>query len=158
MAADKTADAIKLNLRLPKSLHRRLQQRARRNNVSLNTEIVNELDGYKEPTTEESLNRGLMIAEAAKAALGDHTIDREIDDKYMVPLTEIGLWSPEYARIRHKGGHPPLPYETILALQSAAKRAKVTAEEYWKRKLRERGIDPDAPYQAPPSTDEPDQK
>jgi len=41
--ANKTADAIKLNLRLPKPLHKRLKQQARRNNVSLNTEIVNQL-------------------------------------------------------------------------------------------------------------------
>jgi hypothetical protein len=148
MAADKTADAIKLNLRLPKSLHRRLQQRARRNNVSLNTEIVNELEGYKEPTTEEIV----------KAALDDHTIARAIDDNYMVPLAEIGLWSPEYARIRYHGGHPALPYDVVRALTRAAKRDKVTVEEYWKRWLRERGIDPDAPYQAPSSTDEPDQE
>jgi hypothetical protein len=43
--ADKTSDAIKLNLRLPKALHRRLKQQAKRNNVSLNTEIVNQLQG-----------------------------------------------------------------------------------------------------------------
>jgi uncharacterized heparinase superfamily protein len=32
--ADKTSDAIKLNLRLPKPLHRRLRQQAKRNNVT----------------------------------------------------------------------------------------------------------------------------
>ena len=47
MSADKTADAIKLNLRLPKALHRKLVQQAKRNNVSLNTEIVNQLEGYE---------------------------------------------------------------------------------------------------------------
>jgi len=41
--ASKTADAIKLVLRLPKALHKRLTQQARRNNVSLNTEIVQRL-------------------------------------------------------------------------------------------------------------------
>jgi hypothetical protein len=45
MAADKTTDAIKLNLRLPKHLHKRLKHQAQRNNVSLNTEIVNQLEG-----------------------------------------------------------------------------------------------------------------
>jgi HicB family len=43
--ANKTADAAKLVVRLPKSLHRRLKQQAKRNNVSLNTEIVNQLEG-----------------------------------------------------------------------------------------------------------------
>ena len=46
--ANKTADAIKLNLRLPKPLHKRLKQQARRNNVSLNTEIVNQLSNPKD--------------------------------------------------------------------------------------------------------------
>jgi hypothetical protein len=45
--ASKTADAIKLVLRLPKPLHKRLKQQARRNNVSLNTEIVNQLEGHE---------------------------------------------------------------------------------------------------------------
>jgi ribosomal protein L18E len=40
-------DVVKLNLRLPKRLHRRLQTEASANNVSLNTEILNELDASK---------------------------------------------------------------------------------------------------------------
>jgi hypothetical protein len=43
--AKKPADTVNLILRLPKALHRRLTQQARRNNVSLNTEIINELEG-----------------------------------------------------------------------------------------------------------------
>jgi hypothetical protein len=35
----------KFLLRLPKGLHRRLVQQAKRNNVSLNTEIINLLEG-----------------------------------------------------------------------------------------------------------------
>jgi HicB family len=64
MAADKTADAIKLNLRLPKPLHKRLKQQARRNNVSLNTEIVNQLEGHEVATV-------TRMAEALKPALDD---------------------------------------------------------------------------------------
>jgi uncharacterized membrane protein YheB (UPF0754 family) len=45
MPESKTADAVKLVLRLPKSLHKRLRQQAARNNVSLNTEIVTQLEG-----------------------------------------------------------------------------------------------------------------
>jgi hypothetical protein len=55
MAADKTADAIKLNLRLPKPLHKRLKQQARRNNVSLNTEIVNQLEGHHEAALKDAI-------------------------------------------------------------------------------------------------------
>jgi hypothetical protein len=40
-----THDVVKLNLRLPKALHRKLRQAANANNVSLNTEIVNQLEG-----------------------------------------------------------------------------------------------------------------
>ena len=46
MPKNQTTDAAKLLLRLPKPLHRRLQQDAKRNNVSLNTEILNQLSGY----------------------------------------------------------------------------------------------------------------
>ena len=51
--ASKTADAIKLVLRLPKPLHKRLKQQARRNNVSLNTEIVNQLEGHEAATLQQ---------------------------------------------------------------------------------------------------------
>jgi hypothetical protein len=140
---------IPLNMRTTQELRDRIEAAARASGRSLVQEV--------EYRVEQSFQQG-DTAEAAEAAIDDHTIDRKIDDDYMVPLAEIGLWSPEYARIRHQGGHPPLPYETVRALNRAAKRAKVTAEEYWKRKLRERGIDPDAPYQAPPSADKPDQE
>jgi len=52
--ASKTADAIKLVLRLPKPLHKRLKQQARRNNVSLNTEIINQLEGHEAATVERA--------------------------------------------------------------------------------------------------------
>ena len=47
MAENRTTDAVKLNLRLPKSLHRQLVQQATRRNVSLNTEIVEQLQGSR---------------------------------------------------------------------------------------------------------------
>ena len=45
MSGKSTVDVVKLNLRLPKALHKKLSQAARVNNVSLNTEIVNQLEG-----------------------------------------------------------------------------------------------------------------
>jgi hypothetical protein len=45
MSAKSSDDVVKLNLRLPKALHRKLRQAAKANNVSLNTEIINELEG-----------------------------------------------------------------------------------------------------------------
>jgi pyruvate/oxaloacetate carboxyltransferase len=68
--ADKTTDAIKLNLRLPKPLHRRIKQQAKRNNVSLNTEIVNQLEGAEAATAKR-------MADALRPAL-DHAIEEAI--------------------------------------------------------------------------------
>jgi hypothetical protein len=68
---EKTADAVKLMLRLPKSLHKRLQQQAKRNNVSLNTEIVNQLERHEEgvlKATAETL-QPMVTAASSGAAL-----------------------------------------------------------------------------------------
>jgi hypothetical protein len=45
MSEKSIVDVVKLNLRLPKALHRKLSQAAKANNVSLNTEIINQLEG-----------------------------------------------------------------------------------------------------------------
>ncbi len=45
MSAKTTDDVVKLNLRLPRALHKKLRQAAQSNNVSLNTEIINQLEG-----------------------------------------------------------------------------------------------------------------
>jgi HicB family len=45
MSVKNTDDVVKLNLRLPKALHGKLHQAAKANNVSLNTEIINQLEG-----------------------------------------------------------------------------------------------------------------
>jgi hypothetical protein len=58
------ADATSLHLRLPKRLYKRLQQQAKRNNVSLNTEIVNQLEGYEAATVKR-------IIEIMKPVLGN---------------------------------------------------------------------------------------
>jgi HicB family len=47
---EKTADAVGFMLRLPRSLHKRLQKQAEQNNVSLNTQLVNMLEGYEAAT------------------------------------------------------------------------------------------------------------
>jgi Arc-like DNA binding domain len=38
-------DTVNLILRMPKPLHKRLKRQARLNNVSLNTEIIHQLEG-----------------------------------------------------------------------------------------------------------------
>ena len=71
--ADKTADAHQFLLRLPKPLRNRLLAQAKRNNVSLNTEIVNQLEGYDKRTTEivhEAVRASATItAEVVQSAL-----------------------------------------------------------------------------------------
>jgi len=98
--ASKTADAIKLVLRLPKSLHRRLKQQANRNHVSLNTEIVNQLEGYEaatikrmtdiiQPLLDEAVKASVSVGSkvAAKSVLevlrdaATPRTDREFDER-----------------------------------------------------------------------------
>jgi HicB-like protein involved in pilus formation len=72
VSAEKTTDAVKLNLRLSKRLHRQLVQQARRNNVSLNSEIVNQLEGHEAATFERiSKLAQPMIDSALSAAIHD---------------------------------------------------------------------------------------
>jgi hypothetical protein len=58
------AETTSLHLRLPKGLYKRLQRTAKHNNVSLNTEIVNQLEGHEAATA-------TRMAEALKPALDD---------------------------------------------------------------------------------------
>jgi hypothetical protein len=55
-------DTTSLHLRLPKRLYKRLQRQAKRNNVSLNTEIVNQLEGRE-------LGTVIPLTETVKEAL-----------------------------------------------------------------------------------------
>lgn len=143
--ASKTAGAAKLLLRLPKPLYRRLKQRAKRNNVSVNTEIVNQLEGFEARLEGEAAER---TKAAVRQAIDEQALEEALGD-YSIPLTEIGLFTPEYARTRAKGGHPPLSPEIARTLYRASRAAGLTPTEYWRRKLKEHGIDPDAPYEAP---------
>jgi hypothetical protein len=88
--ASKTADAIKLVLRLPKPLHKRLKQQARRNNVSLNTEIVNQLSPPKGSGITPYLLKEIRadLLKEIPAALGD------LRGKMETLLRERGLPEP----------------------------------------------------------------
>ena len=63
------AETTSLHLRLPKKLYKRLQQQARRNNVSLNTEIVNQLEGYEAATVERTIEMVRPLLEETNAQL-----------------------------------------------------------------------------------------
>jgi hypothetical protein len=87
------ADTTSLHLRLPKALYKKLQREARRNNVSLNTEIVNQLEGH-EAATAERLGEIVRpwIDEAVRAAATDKRgfVKWQILD-VLHPKTEAGL-------------------------------------------------------------------
>jgi hypothetical protein len=94
--ADKTSDAIKLNLRLPKPLHRRLKQQAKRNNVSLNTEIVNQLEAAEVATAKRMAEAMKpLLEEAIETAVANVTRRVPSEDEIMLAILlrgpEIGL-------------------------------------------------------------------
>jgi Arc-like DNA binding domain len=80
--ADKTADAVKYLLRLPKGLHKRLLQEAKRNNTSLNTEIVQRLDASL--GTEDDFQSQLDRLEKEIKAT------RKIVEQAYTPLSALG--------------------------------------------------------------------
>src|SRR5262245_45927097 len=99
------ADTTSLHLRLPKSLYKRLQRPARRNNVSLNTEIVNQLSNLKDPgiaALEEkmpgflrdaiaSLQRdGWVEIDVQRGARAHAESERRIQDMRAIPEREKG--------------------------------------------------------------------
>jgi hypothetical protein len=147
MPESKTADAAKVLLRLPKGLHKWLTQQARRGNRSLNAQIVNVLEAYRERL------RALAAAETET-----EKTEASIEPDYETPLTEVGLFTPEFARARWKGGHPPLSFGAALDLYQKSKEAGVTPEEYFRRELEKLGVDPDASYEPPAATSEQDEK
>jgi hypothetical protein len=74
---------VKLNLRLPKALHRRLVQQAKRNKASLNTEIINilERDRTVPPGTIDDVihavadaTAGAVVQKFEKGEIKFHTI------------------------------------------------------------------------------------
>jgi hypothetical protein len=71
MAPDKP-EVIKINLRLSKSLHRRLQQATKSNNTSLQQEIVGRLEQTFNPKAQAELIQQTVTAavEAFKVVLG----------------------------------------------------------------------------------------
>jgi hypothetical protein len=86
MPSKATDDVVKLNLRLPKALHRKLRQAADANNVSLNTEIINQLQGRSShgPVPEQVQN----IIQATATATATATAERMLVVGTDVPVTK----------------------------------------------------------------------
>jgi hypothetical protein len=108
MAVTKTADAVKLNLRLPPALHKRLVTQARRNSVSLNQEIVNQLEGHDE-RTRALIVKTVAAAMAALVGRGSPEMDailREIRESSGAGLLGIRALDPSAARRSADGLDP----------------------------------------------------
>jgi len=79
------ADTTSLHLRLPKGLYKRLQRQAKRNHVSLNTEIVNQLSHPEDPRIGAHLQKAIGGLEGKIAGLiKDATVEIE---GFMEPIT-----------------------------------------------------------------------
>ena len=64
-----TDEVVKLVLRLPKHLHATLKKEAKRDNVSLNTEIIQQLEGYEVKTVQRTVGIvDALLKEAVKEA------------------------------------------------------------------------------------------
>jgi len=136
--ANKTADAIKLNLRLPKPLHKRLKQQARRNNVSLNTEIVNQLSNPKDPripfyVSKENPLKNLLSNVDAKA------IATEIANQLPIAVYSQKEIEPLFRDVRglrakmetflSRGLPEPVPFVIMTDLEAAKTRIVALEDE-----------------------------
>jgi HicB family len=91
--AKKPADTVNLILRLPKALHKRLKQEARRHNVSLNTEIVNQLEDDEAVNVERMAEKMKPLIQEFMSRLGvsgDPWIEQFLADSVRLP-TEAEL-------------------------------------------------------------------
>jgi hypothetical protein len=88
--ARKPTDTVKLNLRFPEALRRRLEREARAQNRSLNTEIVERL--YR--SFEQSRDRINLIAEALLSELDHKIINRmlELIDENQAAMAAHDEW------------------------------------------------------------------
>jgi uncharacterized protein HemY len=123
--ADRTADAIKLNLRLPKPLHKRLQRQARRNNVSLNTQIVNELEGSGAAAAKQLMEAlKPLVDEALEQAIervaGSRRSELIEERGRPVAAKEPEKLSAQYGRLTVTVGSPPVKAKELVKAKEPA--------------------------------------
>jgi len=121
VSADKTADTVKLNLRLPKALHKRLRQQAKRDNVSLNTTIINQLEDYEPPAIREVYRQGL--AQGAVDAAIDTLLSRDLSqlEKLVARIRELRARAEERAEaLADARKSVPKAYEPNQPMQPVA--------------------------------------
>jgi hypothetical protein len=88
------ADTTSLHLRLPNSLYRRLQRQAKRNNASLNTEIVNQLAGAEAATVRRILEIAQPLLQEMRWRAGIETVE------YVLQL--MAEFAQEFAASEHQ--------------------------------------------------------
>jgi hypothetical protein len=100
--ARKLTDTVKLQVRLSERLRRRLEQAAKHNDWSMNTEIVDRLDGSFQ---REALDKELGgVTEQAAYDAATKTATRLVQE-----LRQIGLIPDQMARPLEAAKHPAPP-------------------------------------------------
>jgi Arc-like DNA binding domain len=79
--ARKLTDTVKLQVRLSERLRRRLEQAAKHNDWSMNTEIVSRLDSSFQRENEEEMIRRAVQEGVAAAQLFDEELSHPSADK-----------------------------------------------------------------------------
>jgi hypothetical protein len=101
--ADKTADATKFLLRLPPALHKRLVVQARRNKISLNQEIVNQLEGYEAAMVKRTTgimqpviksSAGGVVVQAIMQFVKPEFLNQEAVEQFKAEEAKAGAPSP----------------------------------------------------------------
>jgi hypothetical protein len=100
MSPTKTADAVKLNVRLPPALHKRLVAQARRNKISLNQEIVNQLEGYEAATVKRTTeiiksSAGGAVVLAMMEYLNPEVLNQKAVEQFKAETAKAGVPSPK---------------------------------------------------------------
>src|SRR5262249_59991365 len=104
-------DIVKFNVRLPKPLHRRLQRDAAKNNVSLNTQMANELEGSR-----AALVRDLV--EAARPELKDIAAERHsnVEHAFRAIQVRLGAIEDRLAAVQRRNVYLPIDPDESLKI------------------------------------------
>jgi hypothetical protein len=143
MSAARTDDVVKLVLRLPKGLHRWLVQTAKRNNVSLNTEIINGLRGYETTLAKELRDRiGAAASASGRPLLQEieyrleQSLQREEADQLERALLERPAMAEDVRTLAAVGGAAGR-YASLAAIQTEqGEAAAITALERYRQYVR----------------------
>jgi hypothetical protein len=144
MSPAKAPEVVKLNLRLPKSLHRQLVQAAKQNGVSLNTQIISQLGGPPLPDAQEALLRSMR--EAVQRLLDDLEAARKKGypaREALLALVHAGKITPQDGIDAALGRLQPSPERKAAA--EAFKQKLDAAQQRLESARLKLGLEPDTP-------------